>query len=274
VVTLRPTSDADDRGDAGELLRRWRRRRGRTQLDLAGATGISTRHVSYIENGRTRPSAEVIGVLADSLEMPRRELNRMLIAAGHAPRPTRRTRTADLSAVRATCRRLLDAAEPYPAVVLDGHWNVITGNRASRLFLDGIPDHLIRPDVNLFRLTLHPDGIAARTLNVGQWARHLLAHLDRLAAASPSATIEALRDEVGGYPNIVEALQEDRAPDDGTELIVPLRYMAGDTELNFITTLTVFAAAVAADADDDISALTIEICFPADPTTEDYLRAR
>jgi transcriptional regulator with XRE-family HTH domain len=262
------------RQGVGPLLREWRRRRRRTQLELSLAAGVSTRHLSYVENGRARPSREVVLALASSLDVPPREQGRLLLAAGYSPTagatgPTATPAPAEMAAVRATCQRLLDAAEPYPAVVLDGRWDVVAGNPASGLFLEGVPAHLTRPAVNLFRLTLHPEGLAARTGNFEQWGRHALAQLRRLVDSTADPRLEAILAEVSAYPNVVELLR-DGVSDDDIALVLPLRYHLGSHELTFITTLTVFAT----PADATIGELAIEVCFPGDDTTDAYLRAR
>ena len=255
---------------AGRQLREWRRRRQRTQLELSLSVGVSTRHLSFIENGRARPSAPVLLALADSLAVPMRAQNRMLLAAGYAPRYAETAlHSPPMEAVRSTCQRLLDAAEPYPAVVLDGRWDVVAGNPASGLFLEGVPDHVRRPRVNLFRLSLHPDGLAPRTRNFEQWARHTLAQLRRLVELSADPALDALLDEVSAYPNLADILRAG-VSDDDIELVLPLRYQLGRQELAFITTLTVFAT----PADVTVGELSIEVCFPADEQTEAYLRTR
>ena len=260
-----------DEGPAvGRLLRHWRRRRRCTQLALSLASGVSTRHLSFIENGRARPSAELLLALADRLDIPMRAQNQLLLAAGHAPRFAETALVAPpMHAVLSTCQRLLDAAEPYPAVVLDGRWDVVAGNRASGLFLEGVPDHVRRPRVNLFRLSLHPDGLAPRTRNFEQWARHTLAQLRRLVEFSADPALVGLLDEVNAYPNLSDIVAGG-VSDDDIELVLPLRYGLDGQELAFITTLTVFAT----PADVTVGELSIEVCFPADERTEACLRAR
>jgi transcriptional regulator with XRE-family HTH domain len=148
----------------GVLLRRWRDRRRRSQLDLALAVGVSTRHLSFVETGRARPSPELLLVLAEELDVPLRATNELLLRAGYAPRygetPLDHPR---IGRAIAAVRRVLDAHDPYPGVLLDRRWNVLVANRGATALVAGLPHHVLQPELNLFRVSLHPDGLAPRT---------------------------------------------------------------------------------------------------------------
>src|SRR3954449_8968642 len=206
----------------GELLRDWRLRRRLSQLDLAGDAGVSARHVSFLETGRSRPSREMVLHLAEQLEVPLRERNDLLLAAGFAPLYGRRgLDDPDMSAVRRAIDLVLAAYEPYPAVVVDRSWVMVAGNRSVALLTDGVAEQLLAPPVNVLRLSLHPDGLAPRILNLPQWRRHVLHRLDREAHLAGDASLRALHDELAALPG-----GTDRTPPDG--IAVPLRIRAGE----------------------------------------------
>src|SRR6266545_7698002 len=164
----------------GPLLRSWRQRRRLSQLDVSARAAISTRHLSFLETGRARPSREMILHLAEELDVPLRERNALLVAAGYAP-VYRETplEEADMATVRGTLEQLLAGHEPNPALVIDRHWNLVLANRAVGLLLEGVPDELLAPPVNVLRLSLRPDGLATRIVNFEEWSGHLLARLGR-----------------------------------------------------------------------------------------------
>lgn len=170
-----PYSDAMARPPVGELLRDWRLWRRRSQLDLSIETGVSTRHLSFVETGRSRPSPELIVALAHHLEVPLREQNALLLAGGYAPRfSERRIDDPAMAHVRASVQRMLDAHDPYPGVAIDRQWNVVIANRAAQALVAQLPAALLGPPLNVYRACLHPDGLARNTLNVGDWAAYLL----------------------------------------------------------------------------------------------------
>ncbi len=247
----------------GELLRDWRQRRRLSQLDLAGDAGVSARHLSFVETGRARPSREMVLHLAEQLEVPLRERNELLLAAGFAPVYGRRgLDDPDMSAVRRALDLVLAAYEPYPAVVVDRSWHLVAGNRSIDLMTRGVAEDLLVPPVNVLRLSLHPDGLAPRILNLPQWRRHLLHRLDREAHLTGDVQLRTLHDELAALPG-----GTDRAPPDG--IAVPLRIRAGDEVLSFLSTVTTFGTAV----DLTAAELSIEAFLPADPHTADVLRA-
>jgi transcriptional regulator with XRE-family HTH domain len=249
---------------AGELLREWRRRRSLSQLELATRSAVSTRHLSFIETGRARPSREMLLHLAQRLEIPLRERNRMLLAAGFAPVFGERTlEDPELGAVREALDRFLAAHEPYPAVVLDRHWNVVAANRGLAVLVDGVAPALLAPPANALRLTLHPDGMAPRIANLDEWSRHLLDRLRREAAITGDPGLEALLGELSGYAGVAGEGPEDAAGG----IVVLLRLRHADGELRLFSTVTTFGTAL----DVTLADLTIEAFYPADAETAQRL---
>src|SRR5512146_1621612 len=181
----------------GDLLREWRRRRNLSQLALALESDISQRHISFVESGRARPSRELVLRLAERLEVPQRERNRLLLAAGYAPVYQERP-LADpaLAAARQAVERVLAGHEPYPALAVDRHWTLVAANRALAPLLAGIAPELLAPPVNVLRLSLHPDGLAPRIVNFGQWRAHLHERVHQQVAASGDPTLAALLEEL------------------------------------------------------------------------------
>jgi transcriptional regulator with XRE-family HTH domain len=255
---------------AGPLLREWRGRRRRSQMDLALEAGVSPKHLSFVETGRSRPSPELLLTLANHLDVPLRERNSLLLAAGYAPR-YHETAIDDPASqrVRSSLERLLRTHDPYPGVVLDRMWNIVLANEAALRMVAAVPAELMAPVPNVFRFSLHPAGIAAFTLNFDEWATYLLAHLRRLVVSSGDADLAALEAEVLGYPNVVE-LRSRAVPtdDDAPELLVPCRLLVGDAELSLFTTLTTFGT----PRDITLDELAVELFFPADEATEAILR--
>src|SRR5437588_1436296 len=215
---------------AGDLIREWRQRRRLSQLDLAIAANVSSRHLSFVETGRSRPTSEMILHLAEHLEVPLRDRNALLLAGGFAPAyPERGLAEPELQAVRTALKRVLDGHEPYPAAVVNRWWELVDANAGIALFTAGVSPELLEPPVNVLRLSLHPDGMAPRIMNLPEWRAHLLTRLHRQAEAAGDERLRALHDELGGYPG-------DEAPrPDRTEVVVPLRYRADHAELSFLS---------------------------------------
>ncbi len=166
----------------GILLRDWRTRRRRSQLDLALDAGVSTRHLSFVETGRSQPSREMVLNLAEQLEVPLRERNRLLLAAGYAPHYSGHALDdPELAVVREALNHVLTGHEPYPALAVDGHWTLVASNAALGVLIEGVADELLAPPVNCLRLALHPDGMAPRVINLAAWRFHLLDRLERAA---------------------------------------------------------------------------------------------
>jgi len=262
-------SDVTSPSGVGALLRGWRRRRHLSQLDLALEAEVSARHLSFIETGRSRPSAQMVVHLAERLDVPLRDRNQLLLAAGYAPLYGQRDLDEPvMGPVREALDRVLAGHDPYPALVVDRHWGMVAGNRAVGLLTTGVAGHLLEPPVNVLRLALHPDGLAPRTINLGEWRAHLLDRLGRQAVASGDPALATLYDELAGYPS------EGTPPPidlDAAEIAVPLRLRdRSGGELSFISTVTTFGTAV----DITLSELSIEAFFPADQATADFLRDR
>jgi transcriptional regulator with XRE-family HTH domain len=260
------TEIAAARPHVGPLLRDWRQRRRLSQLDLALEAGVSARHLSFVETGRSRPSPEMVLHLAEQLDVPLRERNQMLLAAGYAP--VYRERALDdpeMQPVRDALDRILAGHEPYPAAVIDQSWELVAANRGIALLTEGVSPDLFAPPANVLRISLHPDGMAPRILNLGEWRAHLLERLDRQAALSGDAALRALYDEIAAYP----APEWDGHVAPGGEIAVPLRLRVGGDELAFFSTVATFGTAV----DITVAELAIESFFPADAATGEYVRA-
>jgi transcriptional regulator with XRE-family HTH domain len=240
-------------------------------MDLAFDVGVSPRHLSFVETGRSRPSPELVVALADRLEVPLRERNTLLLAAGYAPRYTECSlEDPAMKRIRDSLQRMLDAHDPYPGVVIDRRWNVVLTNRAATLLAVGMPEELLGPPMNVYRACLHPDGLARLTLNFAEWAGYLLHQLARSAMLTGDRELEQLYEEVRGYPNVA-ALETPplRASWDEPPLLIPFRMAAGDEELSLFTTLTTFGT----PRDVTLDELAVELFFPADDRTEAVLRA-
>ena len=251
----------------GPLLREWRRRRRLSQMDLAADAGVSARHLSFVETGRSRPSPDVVLQLADRLEVPLRDRNHLLLAAGYAPvYDQHELDDPEMEPVREALTLILDGHDPYPAVVVDRAWEMLAANRAVNLLTAGVAPELLEPPVNVLRVSLHPDGVAPRIANLGEWRAHLLERLGRQIALSGDPALRTLLEELEGYP----APEHDPGPNHpGRDIAVPLRLTTEAGELAFISTVATFGTAVEVTA----SELSIESFFPADRVTAETVRA-
>ncbi|RZI73740.1 MAG: helix-turn-helix domain-containing protein [Variovorax sp.] len=255
----------------GTHLRHWRQRRRLSQLDLAQEADVSTRHLSYVETGRATPSREMVLRLAERLDVPLRERNALLVAAGFAP--MYRQRGLDDPAL-ASARRAVDLVlkghEPYPALAVDRHWNLVAHNALVPLLMAGASAELLKPPINVLRLSLHPDGIAPKIVNLAQWRAHLLERLLQQVAATGDATLQALHDELAAYP--IGGNAGAAAPAGGGELssvVVPFQLATAGGVLSFISTTTIFGTPV----DVTLQELAVESFFPADAGTAAALTA-
>jgi transcriptional regulator with XRE-family HTH domain len=250
------------RPSVGTLLRDWRRRRRMTQMDLALEAGVSARHLSFVETGRATPSADMVKHLSEHLDVPLRERNEMLLAAGYAPAYGQHDLDApEMGPVRDALDRVLAAHEPFPAVVVDRHWGMVAGNSGVAMLTAGVADHLLEPPVNVLRVTLHPDGMAPRIANLPEWRAHLLDRLGRQAVVSGDPALAALHEELAALPGSDPANPGHVSV--AGEIAVPLRLRHDGGELAFISTVTTFGTAV----DVTVSELAIEAFFPADAAT-------
>lgn len=253
-------------GAFGDQLREWRMRRRMSQLELALDAEISTRHLSYLETGRAHPSREMILRLADQLEIPLRERNLLLVAAGYAPVYSERPLSDPaLAPAREAVERILRGHEPFPAIAIDRRWTLIAANRAVPPLLVGVAPRLLAPPVNVLRLGLHPEGLAARVLNLAEWRGHLLARLRREAELTADPVLEALYQEALLYRTAGTAGPIRRAAND---VAVPLRLASAAGELSFISTITVFGT----PADVTLAELALETFFPTDEATAAAMR--
>jgi len=248
----------------GEHLRYWRRRRHLSQLDLASEADVSARHLSFLETGRATPSRDMVMRLAERLDVPLRERNAMLVAAGFAPVfPQRSLDHPSLGAARGAIDRILKGHEPNPAVAIDRHWNLVAANAmVGELLTDVAPD-LLAPPVNVLRLSFHPEGLAPRTVNLAEWCFHLLDRLYRQWEAVADPVLLELYRELKTYP--VPARQR---PLPRGEVAIPFKLRHGEAELSFISTTMVFGTPL----DVTLAELAIEAFFPADEATSSRLQ--
>jgi len=249
----------------GDLLREWRQRRRFSQLDLAAEAGVSTRHLSFVETGRASASRDMLMRLAERLDMPLRERNRLLLAGGFAPAHGERPLAApDMEEARAVVEAVLAGHAPFPALAVDAGWNLVSANDAVVALLDGVAPALLQPPVNVLRLSLHPQGLAERIDNLAEWRHHLLERLRIQAAQSGDARLEALRAELAALP-----FRAGRVPPRPLNPVaVPLRLRApsGGPVLSLLSTTTVFGTAT----DVTLSELALECFYPADAGTRAY----
>ncbi len=277
--------------EVGPLLRDWREQRRISQLELALRADSSARHISFIETGRSRPSEDMVLRLAEQLDIPVRERNALLVIAGYAPRyPQTSLDDPAMASLRESLERLLAAYEPYPALVVDGTYGVVAANRGVALLLEGVPEKLLTPPLNAMRLTLHPEGLAPRIVNLPEWRADLLAQMDRQIALVRSPALRELYDEVAAYPAPARAGGTDRtaggtggaAPsadrahgagrgrDRAAAFALPMLLEHGGRVLSFVSSIATFNTPM----DVTVAELAIETFLPADRETAAYLHAR
>jgi transcriptional regulator with XRE-family HTH domain len=254
----------------GALLREWRQRRRRSQLDLALDAEISQRHLSFVESGRAAPSRDMVLRLAETLEVPLRERNALLLAAGYAPAFAERPlEDPAMGAARRVVEAILAAHAPHPALAVDRHWHMVAANAAVAKLLAGIEDQaLLAPPVNVMRLSLHPRGLAPRIANLAEWRAHLLERLRRQVAAGGDAALAALLVELTAMPAPAESAPHAPGLVPGG-IAVPLLLDSPAGRLSFLSTTTVFGTPV----EVTLSELAIEAFYPADEATASRLRA-
>ncbi|HUO94063.1 MAG TPA: helix-turn-helix transcriptional regulator [Rhizomicrobium sp.] len=251
----------------GEHLRAWRQRRRKSQLDLACQADISTRHLSFVETGRALPSREMILHLAEELEIPMRERNLLLVSAGYAPMfPERPLDDPAMRAARVAIDLMLEGQKPYPAFAIDRHWQTVATNAALPIIYEGVAEHLLEPPVNGMRLTLHPDGMASRIVNIAEWREHMLSRLKQQVEITADPVLIDLLAEVSEYP-APETPAPSRAPSD-PPIIMPFKIRTSAGVLSLFTTTMVFGSPV----DITLSELAIECCFAADAETDAIVR--
>jgi transcriptional regulator with XRE-family HTH domain len=256
--------------DVGSLLREWRERRRLTQLELALETGISARHLSFVETGRSKPGRGMVLGVAERLAIPYRERNQILLTAGYAPAfPERPLEDPSLSPVRDALDRILAAHEPYPAIAFDRGWDLVAANAAMSSLAERVEldPALLEPPVNVLRIGLHPRGLAPYIANLGPWRAHFLGRLAQQIAVTGDSELEELLDELRGYPG----------DDDGTasydvdpsDILGPVRVHApGGGEWSFFGMFASFDTPFEVTT----SELALELLFPADQTTQQAFR--
>jgi transcriptional regulator with XRE-family HTH domain len=250
----------------GSLLRHWRKRRHISQLDLAISADVSSRHVSFIETGRATPSRAMVLRLAAALEVPRRERNQMLVAAGLAPEYLERSLDhPEMAAVRNGVEQILAAYNPYPCLAVDRGWNIVRSNAGAGILLDGVdPQLLTQP--NALRIALHPGGLASRIQNLGQWRAHIVGRLGREAAISGAPELISLLAEIDSFPADSVDIEDAAA---AADIVIPLRLATpSGVVLSFLSTVTTFGTAL----DLTAAELSIEAFLPADDATAAALR--
>jgi transcriptional regulator with XRE-family HTH domain len=253
----------------GELLRDWRQRRRLSQMALARDSAVSARYLSFIETGRARPSREMVVHLAKQLEVPLRERNGMLLAAGYAPIYGERSlEEEEMAPVREALDRFLAAHHPYPAAVVDRHWNLVAANHALEMLTAGVAPKLLEPPANAFRIALHPEGMAPKVANLAEWSAYLLHRVRRQVAITGDPELDRLYDELREYPGVSADTPPSEESEAGMMLLHHLRLEG--SELSFFSTVTTFGTAT----DITIAELAIEAFYPADAETAALLRDR
>ena len=253
----------------GERLRHWRQRRRLSQLELALQAEVSTRHLSCVETGRASPSREMVMRLSERLQVPPRERNDLLVAAGFAPMYRERAlNDPAMAGARAAVQRILDAHVPCPALAMDRHWNLVMHNRLVPLLLQGIPAELLQAPVNVLRLSLHPQGLAPRIHNLPQWRTHLLERLQQQIGATGDGVLAALADELRALPGGEATAHAAELPGEHLGVLMPFGIDTPLGALQLVSTTTVFGTAV----DITLQELALETFFPADEATAERLR--
>src|SRR6202521_2909166 len=249
----------------GDHLREWRQRRHLSQLDLAGDAEISARHLSFVETGRAVPSRDMVLKLAERLEVPLRERNVLLVAAGYAPAfPQRSLDDPALKSARAAIDLVLRAHEHKPALAYDRHWNLVSANRMVMPLLEGVPARLLGQPLNILRLAFHREALAARTVNLAEWCGHLLERLHRQCEATADPELIRLYHELKAFP-----IPARSAPLPADNVAIPFKMRLRGETLSFFSTTMIFGTPV----DITLSELAVETFFPADDLTAERMRA-
>src|SRR5246127_3249878 len=267
MMNLHTSTARNDRSrpvHVGEHLREWRQRRHLSQLDLAGDAEISARHLSFVETGRSAPSREMVLKLAERLDVPLRERNVLLVAAGFAPAfPQRSLDDPALKSAREAINLVLKAHEPNPALAYDRHWNLVSANRMVAPLLEGVPERLLEQPFNILRLAFHPEGLAPRTVNLAEWAGHLLERLHRQCEATADPGLLKLYPDLKSYK-----IPARSAPITTDSAAIPFKMRHEGEVLSFFSTTMVFGTPV----DITLSELALETFFPADELTAARMR--
>jgi transcriptional regulator with XRE-family HTH domain len=256
--------------NVGKLLREWRVRRRLSQLDLASSAGISARHLSFVETGRSRPSREMVLHLADHLDVPLRDRNSLLIAAGYAPSYHATDYNApEMRSVRDAIDALLDGHEPYPAILVDRRWQLVASNKAAMVLIADVDPDLLEHPMNVLRTSLHPRGLAPYIINQDEWFDHVLGNLRRQITVTGDDELRELEDELAGYARELGVVPKPPA-EAPRAIAVPLRLRTRDGRvLAFMNMIATFGTAL----DITLAELSLETFLPANAETADFLRA-
>jgi transcriptional regulator with XRE-family HTH domain len=261
---------AEPQSEIGSALRRWREGKHLSQLELALDAGVSARHLSFVETGRSLPGRETLLRILEQLGVPFRERNRLLLAAGHAPAyPERSLDDPELAPVREALDLVLSGHEPYPAVAVDRAWNMVAANSAMLRLTEGleIAPELLEPPINVIRIGLHPRGLGPLMVNLGDWHAHWVTHLEHQVAATKDARLAALLEEIVAYP-VPEPERDAASGIAAEEMLGPVRMRAPDGgELAFFGMFAGFDTPFEVTT----SELAIELLFPADRATAERL---
>lgn len=254
--------------NAGSLLRQWRQRRRYSQLALALEAEISQRHLSFIESGRSQPSRDMLMHLTDRLDVPLRERNIMLIAAGFAPAYGERALASpELAAARDTIDHVLSGHAPHPAVAVDRSWTLLSANKAIDILTEGASSYLLEGKVNVLRLSLHPDGLASRIINFSEWRSHILLRLERDIEICGDPELITLLEELRSYPFPAHVSSTPSTQARHRSIAIPLVIACDEGPLEFLSTTTVFGTAV----DVTLADIVIESFFPANAQTANVM---
>jgi len=270
VISMLDSTETTAGAPAGRLLRDWRIRRRMSQLELASTAGISARHLSFVETGRSRPSRAMLLHLAENLDVPLRERNPLLVAGGYAPTyHATDFHAPEMQSVREAVERILAAHEPYPAILVDRRWQLVGANRAATVLVDGVAPELLAPTCNVLRVSLHPQGVAPRIANIAQWSAHIIDNLRRQIAVTGDDELRELELELVGYAaDMGVALPPAAEP--ARPIAMPMRLRTDAGELALMTMIATFGTAL----DITLAELSLETFLPADAATASALFAR
>jgi len=270
VIPMLEPNDSPTNAPAGQLIREWRQRRRMSQLELASTAGISARHLSFVETGRSRPSRAMVLHLAENLDIPLRERNPLLLAAGYAPTYQATDFAApEMQPVRDAVERLLAAHEPYPAILVDRRWQLVGANVAAAVLVEGVAPELLGPDCNVLRTSLHPQGLAPRIVNIEQWSAHIVDNVRRQIAITGDDGLRELERELVGYVTDMGVVLPPTA-EAPRAIATPMRLRTDSGELALMTLIATFGTAL----DITLAELSLETFLPADAATAAVLFER
>lgn len=255
--------------EVGHLVKDWRERRRLSQLDLSIRSGVSTRHLSFVETGRSRPSRDLLLHLCEELDVPLRERNTLLVAAGFAPVYRETPIDApEMEPVRDALDRVLRGHVPYPALVVNRRWELVMANDPVAVLTAAVDPELLEPPANVLRIGLHPKGLAPQVVNFSEYSAHLLSRLRRQVDRTADPDLAALFEELRGYPDVSLDLVGLEADAAAREVVLPVTFRTEDGDLSFFSTIATFGTAI----DITLADLAIEAFFPADRETSEALR--